>query len=171
MSNLGGDNPIDSSIVTYGRTKTYIQTFFGSFILLIFFIAGLFILKKSYDDRNNIKSTTAKILSINPIDRTYTANISYSINNKEYTNNVNIATYIAPNSIITIYYNINNPNIISTTSNATMMIVGSIFVAIAVLCGILMFYNTYFVSKSDMAARNAAFNDINRQRYGYYYNW
>jgi len=167
------DNTIDSTIVSYGRAKTYISTIFGSSILTIFLIIGIFILNKAIKNKNNYKSTEAKILSIRPTDKNnYVATITYNISDKSYENNINLNYYRGIGSFVTIYYDIYNPNTVESLSPTYQIFIGSGLLLCVILSCLLMFYNVYIVKKSDFAAKEAAFSSSSSSynSYGRPYN-
>ena len=165
---------IESGIVAYGRTKTYIGTAIGSIVFLCFIVIGGYMINISIKNKNKIKSTQAKIVDIktetnytsgNRKTVNYRATISYMVDNKEYTSVITLNNYQTIDSFVTVYYDINEPNSVSTTSNTTTGLIGGVMVSCALLLCILMFANTYFVSKSDIAASDAALSSFRRPYY------
>jgi hypothetical protein len=171
-------SPIDKSLESYGRTQTYMGTFIGSIVLLVFFLIGLYMFIKAIKARNYTKQTKAIIRSIIPhytvgysrgysrTRNTYSANITYYVDNKEYNNIVNVSVFSLVGSEITIYYNVRNPGIISTSSNTSQILIGSGIMVVSIIFAILLYLNTKLVSKSDIAAQDAALANL-RPRYGY----
>jgi hypothetical protein len=160
----GTAEKINSGIVAYGRTKTYIGTALGSVVFLSFIVVGIYMINTSIKNKNKIKSIQAKIVDIksetnyNSRNRSvsYRTNISYKVDDKDYTSTITLNNYQPIDSFVTVYYDINDPNNVSTTSNTTTGLIGGGMVSCALLLCILMFVNTYFVSKSDIAALDVA---------------
>lgn len=149
---------VSDSLASYGRAKTYMGTLFGSSLLTIFLIVGIFIVNKARQNKNNYKSIQAKVISIRPDgNRKYYAIVSYMVLDKIYENGVSFRYYKSIGSTVTIYYDINNPNMIEETSPQFNMMIGAgLIICILLSCG-FMFYNAYIVKKSDIAAQSAAF--------------
>jgi len=153
------NNTIDSAVVSYGRAKTYMSTVFGSCILTIFLIAGIYVLNKAIKNKDNYKSTEAKILSIRPAGRNnYIADVTYNISDKSYETNVNLTYYRSVGSYVTIYYDKYNPNTAESSSPTYEILVGTGLIVCVLLSCVLMFYNAYMVKKSAFAAQDAAFS-------------
>lgn len=158
------NNTIDSSIVSYSRAKTYMNTIFGSSFLTLLLIVGVFILIRSIKNKDNNKSTEAKILSIKSNGKNiYSANITYTILDKSYENVIELNFYRNIGSFITIYYNIDNPNIIVTTSPIYEIFIGMILIVCVLLSCILMFFNAYMVRNSDIAAQDAVYRSYGKR--------
>jgi uncharacterized membrane protein YukC len=148
---------IDSAVATYGRAKTYLNTFIGTIIFICFIILGIYLVYSSYSNRKNIKSTNATIVSIAPYEKNlFIASITYNIDNKEYKTNITLKSFRNVGSNIIIYYDINNPNNVSESSNLTTAMIGSGMISFALLLCIFMFYYAFLVQKSDVAAIDAA---------------
>lgn len=168
-------NTINSGIAAYGRTKTYLNTAIASVISICFIIVGVYLLRSSLKNKDKIKSTQARIESIVDEDiipsrrrsRSYIANISYKVNDKEYKKNITLNSYESIGSFITVYYDINDPNNVTATSNTTTGLVGGGMILCALLlCG-FMFFNSYMVSKSDIAASESVLSEWRRPYYRY----
>jgi hypothetical protein len=159
MSDISSvNNTVDSALASYGRAKTYMSTIFGSSILTIFLIVGIFILNRAIKNKNNYKSTEAKVLSIRPSGKNnYIATVSYTVSDKTYEGNVNLSYYRGIGSYVTVYYDIYNPNSVETYSPTYEILVGSGLIVCVLLSCALMFYNAYMVKNSDFAAQDAAF--------------
>lgn len=159
MNNVSNiNNTVDSTLASYGRAKTYMSTIFGSSILTIFLIVGIFLVNKAIKNKNNYKSTEAKVVSIRPsIKNNYIATVSYTVSDKKYEGNVNLTYYRGIGSYVTVYYDIYNPNSIQNNSPTYQIFVGAGLIICVLLSCALMFYNAYMVKNSDFAAQDAAF--------------
>ena len=159
-------NTVDSALASYGRTKTYMSTIYGSSFLTLFLFVGLFILYKAIKNKNNYESIEAKILSIRPTgENSYSANVTYTILDKSYESDVKLNYYRNIGSYVTIYYDRNNPY--TTESNSPSY---NMFIGLGLVVGVLsscafMSYNTYMVKNSDIAAQDAAFSTQYGRRY------
>jgi hypothetical protein len=148
---------VSDGLASYGRAKTYMGTLFGSSLLTIFLIVGIYMVNQARKNKNNYKPVQARVISIRPDIKRYYAIISYTVLDKTYENNIYFRYYKSIGSLVTIYYDVNNPNMIEEKSPQFNMMIGfGIIICVLLSCG-FMFYNAYIVKKSDFAAQSAAF--------------
>jgi len=137
-----------------GKSNTYINIIGGSIIVICLLIAGIYMTKTSYDNKNKMKSIEATILTMRPVGRnSYDARVSYIINEKEYITNVNTNLY-RPYGYITIYYNIDNPYEATTTSNTALMVYGSATICIAICLCMAICIGTFMTNTSNSDSKS-----------------
>lgn len=153
----------------YGRTKTYMSSIVGSCIVLSMLVGGGFITYSAFSTKNNKKKILGEIRGIRPIAKnSYSVNVRYFIDNKEYNNTLNINNYKAIGTSIEIYYDINNPYDISGSSPTSVIMIGSGIIICAICICCLLLYRLYTVSKYDQAAVESAYS-VPSGTYGYGY--
>lgn len=153
----------------YGRTKTYMSSIVGSCIVLSMLVIGGFVTYSAFNTRNNKKKILGEVRGIRPIGKnSYSVDVRYFIDNKEYNNTLNVNNYMVIGTSIEIYYDINNPYNISNSSPTNVIMFGSVVIICAILICCLLIYRIYTVSKYEHAAVESAYSNSSGT-YGYGY--
>lgn len=165
---MSSTDVVDKSLQTYGRITTYMGSFVGCIILLAFLAAGIYMITKAINTRKYMKETSAQIISVFPYSRnSYNIGVTYMVNGKQYNSSVRSSVYKIMGGSMTIYYDYRNPVIISSTSNTTQIIIGSLLVLCAIIFFIYLVMNVHIVRKSDLAAEGAAISSLTPISYYY----
>jgi len=154
-----------------GKTYATIQIFIGIFICIILCLCGLYneflpvttaitnakILKITNNnglcDRNIAASTNAENVKSESITYNCNLQVTYTVNNQTYTNNISLqnSTPYTVGQTIQLSYNLNDPNIITSPQpdNKTM---GSISIIIGILILSSCAVNYYLATQSKLYA-------------------
>lgn len=152
------NDAIDSAVVSYGRTKTYMTAIVSSVVLTLILISGIFVLYNARKNKNKYMQTNAIVTKNIGIGRNnYDVYVSYKVGGVAYENKI-MSNYRTVGSNMAIYYDTTNPNSITTTSNNTQQLLGFGLIVVAIIMCIFVSYNAYMVKSSDIAASNAAFS-------------
>lgn len=148
MANFASEIYDDTS--SLGRIISLISLIVGIIIAIVLFICAF-----SYQTTPDNPSTTATILSascatiINNNETEYSCilNLKYTINNKEYTNNITTQSniYYNQNAIIDITYELDNPNkiYIKPLNNKTISLISCGVGVVIILGSAINYYLTY----------------------------
>ena len=160
-----GLNEIYNQSAELEVTKSKIMLVISSVIAFIFFVIGVYLLFK----KNTYNQTMGKVLSINSCynnpdpkqGSSCSLVVSYKLNNKSYTNNVSLNLTPKVGDMVSIEYDILNPNNIRKPE-IKLFYLGLILIGMALFLVGVSYYNYYMSSKSKLYAATTGMSDIGR---------
>ena len=162
MNINSGLNELYNESANLEITKSKIMLVISIIISSILFIVGVYLLFK----KNNYNQTMGKVLSINSCNSlgpkqssTCSLVVSYNINNNSYNNTVDLNLSPKVGDIVSIEYDILNPNNIRKPEIKPLY-VGLILIAIAFFVVGVSYYNYYMSSKSKLYAATTGFANV-----------
>lgn len=156
-NNIIGETVVNSLSVV-GKTKSIVSMIVATIISLILVIIGIILIVLSYKNKDKLKVTSATIISKTDCRTVIEKNgtkyyciygVEYFVNNEKYTSKISSDKSYLVGNIINIYYYKDNVNeITESDNNATMALIGSILMTVAVVILIIAGVTTYFTMKS-----------------------
>ena len=122
------DDKIYTGTVTFGRIMADIKAIVGTLIGLVAIAIGIFMVKTKYTKTKTTQSTISDVkcnqITLNSGNSTWNCKFtaSYTIDNNKYTKQLSSDNQLFEGSEITLYYNPNNINEISTEKDIAHVI-------------------------------------------------
>lgn len=164
MNINSGLNEIYNESANLEIAKSKIMLVISSIIFFILFVVGIYFLFK----KSNYNQTMGKVLSIQSCNSPAPKQsskcslvVSYNINNNSYSNNVELNLSPKVGDMVSIEYDISNPNSIRKPEIKPIYL-GLILITIAFFVLGVSYYNYYMSSKSKLYAATTGFADASK---------
>jgi len=157
-SNTSVSNEVYSGLGTFGIIVSDIRLVIGSILAIVFIIIGIVLIFSKKIVRKTVDAIVTSVNCVNSNNNECNIGVTYTIDGVKYNSSLNSNNQNI-NSTITVYYDVNNPNDISTSDESSKLM-GGLFIAGGIFLFVIVYLVYYFAHKSKTFAAVSGGLDI-----------